>query len=93
MISRTPSRLRTMSGVTPPRSSDTSATPSEAPGRRSSRTRRESGAIPYLELKLAHSDGTVVEIVHGDGYTELVGGPLSYRHYLATGELVSRVVS
>jgi hypothetical protein len=44
---------------------------------------------PYLELRLSHSDGTLVEIVHGDGYTEIVGGPLSYRHFLATDELTA----
>ena len=44
---------------------------------------------PYLELRLTHSDGSVVDIVHGDGYTEIVGGPLSYKHYLATEELTA----
>ena len=44
---------------------------------------------PYLELRLTHSDGSVVNILHGDGYTEIVGGPLSYKHYLATEELTA----
>jgi len=44
---------------------------------------------PYLELRLAHTDGTDIAVVHGDGYTEITGGPLAYRHYLDTEELVA----
>jgi hypothetical protein len=42
---------------------------------------------PYLELRLAHADGTEIAVVHGDGYTAITGGPLAYRHYLDTEEL------
>jgi hypothetical protein len=44
---------------------------------------------PYLQLRLAHADGTDIAVVHGDGYTEITGGPLDYRHYLDTEELVA----
>jgi len=44
---------------------------------------------PYLELRLGHDDGTDIAVVHGDGYTEIGGGPLAYRHYLSTDELVA----
>jgi hypothetical protein len=44
---------------------------------------------PYLELRLVHADGTEIAVVHGDGYTEITGGPLAYGHYLDTEELVA----
>lgn len=44
---------------------------------------------PYLELRLAHADGTEIAVVHGDGYTAITGGPLAYRHFLDTEELVA----
>jgi hypothetical protein len=46
---------------------------------------------PYLELHLSHVDGTDVDVIHGDGYTAITGGPLAYRHYLNTEELVTVV--
>lgn len=44
---------------------------------------------PYLELRLGHADGTEIAVVHGDGYAEIGGGPIAYKHYLRTEELVA----
>jgi hypothetical protein len=44
---------------------------------------------PYLQLRLAHADGTDIAVVHGDGYTQITGGQLDYRHFLDTDELVA----
>lgn len=43
---------------------------------------------PYLNLRLTHDDGTTFETVHGDGYTAITMGPIEYKHYLSTEDVV-----
>ena len=43
---------------------------------------------PYLTLQLAHSDGTVLSVMQGDGYTEFVTLGVEYGGYLDAVSLI-----
>src|SRR5262249_5298240 len=53
---------------------------------------RGAWSAPYLELEFTHDDGTILKLVHGDGYTALTGGGLEYRGYLDTSSLIDVLV-
>jgi hypothetical protein len=53
---------------------------------------RAAWSAPYLELELTHDDGTILTVVHGDGYTALTGGGMEYRGYLDTSSLIDVLV-
>jgi len=47
---------------------------------------------PYLNLEFTHDDGTIVKVSHGDGYTAVGGGSMSYRSYLDTTCLIDVLI-
>jgi hypothetical protein len=46
----------------------------------------------YLELEFTHDDGTILNVLHGDGYTRITGGGMDYRGYLDTYSLIDVAV-
>jgi hypothetical protein len=47
---------------------------------------------PYLSLQLAHGDGTVLDVTHGDGYTAISGAAVNYEGYLDAPRLIDVLV-
>jgi len=47
----------------------------------------------YLVLAFTHDDGTVINVVHGDGFTAIQGGSVNYRGWLDTSALIDALTA